>query len=171
MSSNELETMSHVHTVGGEGGVDMSTEDHSGSVAPACISVAPIGSAGDTARVSNREVSKSVKVSAGKRRKVSVAANSTPTVGRRTRFGAVKAPPKKAAEKEPPRYTAVDQIKDVERSARKKRLQETFDDHDSKVRELFHLTKFVSLVDYNADTAKEDESEVFREVSRPQLGC
>jgi hypothetical protein len=171
MSSNELETMSHNHTIGGEGDVDVSTEDRSGSVAPTCISVAPIGSAGDMTGVSTHEVSKSVKVSAGKRRKVSIAANSTPTVGRRTRFGAVKAPPKKAPKKELPKHTDVDQLKDVERSTRKKRLQETFDDHDSKVRELFHLTKFVSLVDYNAQTAKEDESEVFREVCRCQLGC
>jgi len=63
-----------------------------------------------------------------------------------------------------PKYESVEGIKNATRAAHMKRLQETYEHHDVKVRELFHLTKFVSLVDYDANAAKVDESEVFKEV-------
>lgn len=43
----------------------------------------------------------------------------------------------------------------------RKDLDSTFKEHDALVRELFHLTKFVTLTSYNPQDAQEDKSEVF----------
>ncbi|EJD41611.1 hypothetical protein AURDEDRAFT_186421 [Auricularia subglabra TFB-10046 SS5] len=45
--------------------------------------------------------------------------------------------------------------------ARQARLEEIKDTHDEMVRELFHLEKFVSLVNYDPKAAKDDNSQVF----------
>ena len=58
----------------------------------------------------------------------------------------------------------VEEVKENTRLSLTTQLQETYQRHDTKLRELFHLTKFVSLVDYDSNAAKQDESEVFREV-------
>lgn len=41
------------------------------------------------------------------------------------------------------------------------------DQHDDKVRQLFHLEKFVTMVDYDPATAKSDSSEVFLQFKQP----
>ncbi|WFC98691.1 DNA helicase [Malassezia yamatoensis] len=42
-------------------------------------------------------------------------------------------------------------------------LDKTHKEHDALVRELFHLTKFVTMTSYDPDAAKSDQSEVFRQ--------
>ena len=120
--------------------------------------------------VSSRETAKSVKVSAGKRRKVIQDDVSTLPGGRRTRFGAGNPQTQKQIKPATPKNAAPEQLKNATKSAHQKRLHETYELHDTKVRELFHLTKFVTLVDYDAKAAKEDESEVFKEVMARYLG-
>ncbi|EPQ55485.1 hypothetical protein GLOTRDRAFT_106023 [Gloeophyllum trabeum ATCC 11539] len=46
---------------------------------------------------------------------------------------------------------------------RQAQLESVFDRHDTLVREAFHLEKFVSLLSYDPQVAKEDNSNVFRE--------
>lgn len=55
-----------------------------------------------------------------------------------------------------PRETVADPI-----TAKKHQLNEIVDRHDDKVRLLFHLEKFVSLVYYDPKEAKKDNSDVF----------
>lgn len=47
--------------------------------------------------------------------------------------------------------------------AEQKKLSEIFDRHDDRVRMLFHLENFVSLVNYDPQAAKQDHSNVFEE--------
>ncbi|KAL4243624.1 INO80/SWR1 chromatin remodeling helicase [Abortiporus biennis] len=42
-------------------------------------------------------------------------------------------------------------------------VKQTLDAHDSMVRELFHMEKFVTMISYNPEIAKNDTSEVFQE--------
>jgi len=156
--------MSHRHALKGDAYMDVSNLDQSDSLAPITspdhqneYSVDPvIGSSG--------EIAKSVKISAGKRRKVVQDDTWTPSGGRRTRFGAGNTQIQKQVKSTTSKNATPEQGKNATKSAYKKRLHETYEVHDTKVRELFHLTKFVTLVDYDAKAAKEDESEVFKEV-------
>ena len=170
MSSNNQETMSHTHTLNGDTDMDVSNLDQSTPLAPIIPPVPQKEYAVDPVVVSSRETPKSVKVSAAKRRKVIQDTTSTPPGGRRTRFGAGNPHIQKQIKSETSKHATPVQVKNATKSAHQKRLHETYELHDAKVRELFHLTKFVTLVDYDAKAAKEDESEVFKEVLSRYLG-
>ena len=164
MSSNNQETMSHTHTLNGDTDKNVSNLDQLTPLTPIISPGTQRDYAVDPIVVSGRETAKSVKVSAGKRRKVTQDDTSTSPGGRRTRFGTgnphIQKPGKSATSKN----ATPEQVKNATKSAHQKRLHETYELHDTKVRELFHLTKFVTLVDYDAKAAKGDESEVFKEV-------
>jgi hypothetical protein len=156
--------MSHPHTVNGDTHVDV-INTHQTDPLPAIASPPPLKEyAVDPVVVSSRETAKSVKVSAGKRRKVIDNYTSIPQEARKTRFGGAKPQINNSDKSAAPKYRTAEEIKNVTKSAYQKRLHKTFELHDTKVRELFHLTKFVTLVDYDAKAAKQDESEVFKEV-------
>ena len=164
MSSNNQETMSPPHTINGDTHVDVTNPHQMGPLPLISSPSPPREYAVDPVVVSSRGTTKSVKVSAGKRRKVVLDDASTPHEGRKTRFGTGNPPSKNIIKHTTPKYRTAEGLKNATKSARQKQLHETFELHDTKVRELFHLTKFVSLVDYDAKAAKQDESEVFKEV-------
>lgn len=166
MSSNDHETMSQLHVLNGDSHVDVSSHNHSESIAPDTPLPSPKELAAHPAVIFDQEATKSVKVSTAKRRKVIRNENLGSATGRRTRFGGASTPAQRSTKPTAPKYKTAEDIKNAAKSARQKRLVETFELHDNKVRELFHLTKFVSLVDYDTKTAKKDESEVFSEVSQ-----
>src|SRR5208282_6620841 len=153
--------MSHTHTLNGDPDMDVSNPDQ--STTPALIiSQSPQKEyIVDPVVVFSLETAKSVKVSAGKRRKVIQDDISTSPGGRRTRFGAANPQIQKVIKSTTSKNATPEQVKNATKSAHQKRLLETYELHDTKVRELFHLTKFVTLVDYDAKAAKEDETEVF----------
>jgi hypothetical protein len=163
MSSNDLDTMSQHHALGGDYAADLSNNTQLNSPSLVRPASPPAQSTLDTIVVTNGQVVKSVQVSAAKRRKVIPEASSNHSIARQTRFGATKPPAINNSKQKTLKSQTAEGIKNATRSAHKKRLQETYEDHDVKVRELFHLTKFVSLVDYDANAAKQDESEVFKE--------
>lgn len=156
--------MSHPHTVNGDTHDDV-IDIHQMDPLPTIASPSPQKEyAVDPVVVSSRETAKSVKVSAGKRRKVITNYTSIPQEARKTRFGAAKPQINNSYNSTTPKFRAAEEIQNVTKSAHQKRLHKTFELHDTKIRELFHLTKFVTLVDYDAKAAKQDESEVFKEV-------
>jgi hypothetical protein len=108
---------------------------------------------------------KSLKVSSTKRRKVIANGPSVAFTRRETRSRGVIPPPPPPKTRAPYRRKTADENKVAAKATRQKQLHDTYERHDSKVRELFHLTKFVTLVDYDAKAAKEEESEVFQEVT------
>jgi helicase SWR1 len=167
MSSNELETMSPSHTLDGLANGDVSNANNSHPVPQTTPSVPQTECPVDLTVVETRESSRSVAVSLGKRRKVSTTETSNAPVERRTRSRVSTSHSLNLIKPTLPKYKSVDQIKDAAKSQRQKTLHTTFERHDTKLRELFHLTKFVTLVDYDAKTAKEDQSEVFQEVFLP----
>jgi hypothetical protein len=164
MSSNDLEAMSHAHATAGELAVDVSSDAQLNSPSLKEQLSPPRDSAQEAKVLTNGEVAKSVQVSAAKRRKVISETASSGAVPRQTRFGAIKPPAINSNKQKTSKVQTLEGIKNATRAAHKKQLQETYEVHDVKVRELFHLTKFVSLVDYDAKAAKHDESEVFKEV-------
>lgn len=170
MSLNNQETMSHTHTLNEETDRDVSNLDQSALLVPIISLDAQKEYILDPAAVYSRETGKSVKVSSGKRRKVIQEDASTPPGGRRTRFGGGNPQIQKQIKSPTSKKATPEQVKNATKSAHQKRLHDTYERHDTKVRELFHLTKFVTLVDYDANTAKEDESEVFKEVMSRYLG-
>src|SRR5271169_4947973 len=92
MSSNDQETMSHPHAINGDTHIDVLNLSHEDPL-PSIISSSPETEyAVDPVVVSSREVAKSVKLSAGKRRKVVPDDTSTSTEPRKTRFGAGNPP-------------------------------------------------------------------------------
>lgn len=165
MPSPDLETMSHSHALDGDMATDGSehspTDTHTspGPVAP------PAAHGIDTAAGPNLDNARSLKVSSTKRRKVTTNSPAPPFTRRETRSGGVIPPPPPPKARAPPKKKTADESKVDAKATRQKQLHDTYERHDDKVRELFHLTKFVTLVDYDAKTAKEDESEVFKEVS------
>src|SRR2546423_407727 len=164
MSSNDLEAMSHNHAIAGELAADVPSDaQHNPPSSKPPLSPL-IDSSHKVKVLTNGEATKSVQVSAAKRRKVMLETPSSSAVTRQTRFGATKPPVINNNKHKVPKTQTLEGVKNATRSARKKQLQETYEVHDVKVRELFHLTKFVSLVDYDANAAKDDESEVFKEV-------
>lgn len=164
MSSNDLEAMAENHSIAGERAVDVSSDAQLNSPSFKQPLSPLIDSAHEVKVFANGDVAKSVQVSAAKRRKVMPEIPSSSAVTRQTRFGATKPPAINNNKHKAPKIQTLEGVKNATRSAHKKRLQETYEVHDVKVRELFHLTKFVSLVDYDANSAKDDESEVFKEV-------
>ena len=164
MASNNQETMSHAHTLNGVTDMDVTNLDPPTPLAPIISADPQKEFEVDPVVVSSRETAKSVKVSPGKRRKVIQDDVSTPPGGRRTRFGAGNPQIQKQIKSADPQNATPERVKNATKSAHQKRLHETYELHDTKVRELFHLTKFVTMVDYDAKAAKEDESEVFKEV-------
>ncbi|CAE6471948.1 unnamed protein product [Rhizoctonia solani] len=50
---------------------------------------------------------------------------------------------------------------------KKRELDEVHDRHDSLLRELFHLQKFVTLIGFDPDVAKQEKSEVWEEFRAP----
>jgi hypothetical protein len=165
MSSNDLETMSQGgHAISGYSTADVPDQAQVNSLPPVNLASNPKELGDIIAVIPNRETARSVQVSAAKRRKIIPEKSSTPALGLRTRNTTVKQPVNNPKKRKAVKRETLEGIKEATRSARKKRLQETIEVHDGKVRELFHLTKFVSLVDYNASAAKGDESEVFKEV-------
>lgn len=164
MSSNELETMSHSHALNAVANGDVSNATNSPPLVSARPPATQIEQQRDLQPVVNRESSKSVAVSPGKRRKVSTPETSNASAERRTRSRVANSHSLHPSKPSVPKYKSVDQLKDATKSLRQKTLHKTFTQHDSKLRELFHLTKFVTLVDYDAKTAKDDQSEVFQEV-------
>jgi hypothetical protein len=112
---------------------------------------------------------KSLKTSATKRRKVSSTGPPAGLTRRETRSGGAIPPPPLPKTRAPSKRKSADENKVAAKATRQKQLHDTYERHDDKVRELFHLTKFVTLVDYDAKAAKEDESEVFNEVARSLL--
>ncbi|CAE6443708.1 unnamed protein product [Rhizoctonia solani] len=50
---------------------------------------------------------------------------------------------------------------------KKRDLDETYDRHDSLLREMFHLQKFVTLIGFDPDVAKQERSEVWEEFKGP----
>jgi hypothetical protein len=169
MSSNDLETMSQPHILNGDSHIDVSNHIPPAISPSLTAHFSPTDYAVDPIQVSRGEISKSVRAGGTKRRKVSLETTSIPPGGRKTRFGNGTAQVRNKTKPVGPKQKTAQELKDATRSGHKKRLQQTYEAHDSKVRELFHLTKFVSLVDYDAKTAKQDESEVFREVIPIQL--
>lgn len=164
MSPNELETMSQPHTLNGESNMDVSNPDGLQIAPPTDSLPTPQVPAVDSIRILSPQNSKSVKLGETKRRKVSIGNPSLLSVGRQTRSGAGNSRLLSVSRSVVPKYKTVDQMKDEALSTRKRKLQQTYEAHDSKVRELFHLTKFITLADYDAKAAKEDKSEVFNEV-------
>ena len=164
MSSNDLDAASPNHALGGEAVLAVSSDTQLNAPSLAHASRPPTDPSLDVQGAANGLVAKSVQVSAAKRRKVISEAAARSNTPRQTRFGAAKPSAINNNKQKPPKNQSVEGIKNATRSAHKKRLQETYEHHDVKVRELFHLTKFVSLVDYDANAAKKDESEVFKEV-------
>jgi len=167
MSSNELETMSHPHTLDGVVNGDVSNINNSPLLPPTTPPAPQTEYPVDLTVVETRESSKSVAVSAGKRRKVSTTKTSNAPAERKTRSRVGTSHSLNPIKRPVPKYKSANQIKEATKSQRQKTLHKTFERHDTKLRELFHLTKFVTLVDYDAKTAKEDQSEVFEEVLPP----
>ncbi|CAE6457974.1 unnamed protein product [Rhizoctonia solani] len=50
---------------------------------------------------------------------------------------------------------------------KKRQLDEVYDTHDSLLREMFHLQKFVTLIGFDPDVAKQERSEVWEEFRGP----
>lgn len=167
MSSNELETMSYAYTLNGVADGDVLTANNSPLIASAPVPDPQTERHGDIPLVETREPSKSVVVSSRKRRKVSTTETSNTPAERRTRSRVGSSHSFHSTKPSVPKYKSLDKIKDATTSERQKTLHKTFERHDTKLRELFHLTKFVTLVDYDAKAAKEDQSEVFQEVFTP----
>jgi hypothetical protein len=97
-----------------------------------------------------------VRTAPGKRRKVVSSRPTNALSQRRTRPD--------ASTKTSAVSKTIKQLQEEAKAEKQKELHDTFEKHDDKIRELFHLTKFVTLVDYDAEAAKQDESEVFKEV-------
>ena len=165
MSSLNLDTMTGAHTLNGVKAEDVSelpqmeTSTSSGHLGPS------VGLAADLPANVDTENTKSLKTSATKRRKVSSSGPPSGLTRRETRSGGAIPPPPPPKTRVPPNRKTADENKAAAKATRQKQLHDTYERHDSKVRELFHLTKFVTLVDYDAKTAKEDESEVFNDVA------
>ncbi|KAA8911698.1 hypothetical protein TRICI_003730 [Trichomonascus ciferrii] len=70
---------------------------------------------------------------------------------------------RKSVKKEPVTTPQPDNSLEQEIETGQKKLSEIFDRHDDRVRMLFHLENFVSLVNYDPQTAKQDHSNVFEE--------
>jgi len=170
MASNDVDIMSQIHTFESEIKVDVLKPENRLPTNTNGISSTRRHSSPLKTNDLNGEITKSVPVSAGKRRKVVQDISSDPPIRRTTRFGNERPPPIASTKRRSiSKPVSMEDIKEKSRSIRTKKLQETFQEHDSKVRELFHLTKFVSFVDYDPKAAKEDESEVFKEVSLSYL--
>ena len=164
MSSDDLETMSQIQSLDVDTRVDVLSHDNS---IPEPLTSGQADRGGDSVENSvldSREFAKPVRVASGKRRKIIPDASSTQAIARRTRSRGERPPPPAPVKRTTLRPDNVEKLRHGATSSRKKRLQEIFEVHDNKVRELFHLTKFVTLADYDAKAAKEDESEVFQEV-------
>lgn len=164
MSSNDLETMSQIHSLDVDTRVDGLSHDNS---IPEPLIGGHTDRDGDSVENSvldSREFAKPVRVASGKRRKITLDASSIQAIARRTRSGGDRPQPPALVKRTTLRPDTVEKLRHGATSSRKKKLQEIFEVHDNKVRELFHLTKFVTLADYDAKAAKDDESEVFQEV-------
>jgi hypothetical protein len=169
MSLPNLDTMSDAHALNGVKAEDVSelaqmeTSTSSGHIGSSVELPADLSTNVESENV------KSLKTSATKRRKVS--SNGTPAglTRRETRSGGAIPPPPPPKTRAPPKRKSADENKVAAKATRQKQLHDTYESHDNKVRELFHLTKFVTLVDYDAKTAKEDESEVFNDVAHSLL--
>src|SRR5436305_4988411 len=162
--------MSHTHTINGEPPLAVSDHQQS-SIIPSIASLpGQSNNISGCEAISSQDVTKTVKISAGKRRKVVTNGTSTPAAPRKTRFGGEKTIDYKLVKSTTAIPISSEKFKTVTKASCQKRLHDTFELHDSKVRELFHLTKFVTLVDYDANAAKQDESEVFQEVLLPFAG-
>ena len=163
--------MSHPHTLNGVSDGEVSSASNSPPLSPKIPPPPQTDYIVEPPVVENLETSKSVAVSRRKRRKVSITETSNVRPERRTRarvrnsysLNPIKPPARK--------YKSMDQIKDAAKSERQKTLHKSFQQHDTKLRELFHLTKFVTLVDYDVKAAKEDQSEVFQEVFLSKQCC
>src|SRR5271168_3864258 len=135
MSSNDGEKMASSHTVNADTHVD-GIDIHQTDPLHTITSPSPQKEyAVDPVVVSSRETAKSVKVSAGKRRKVIGNYTSIPQEARKTRFGAAKPQINNSDKSAAPKYRTVEEIKNVTKSGRQKRLHKTFELHDTKVRE------------------------------------
>jgi hypothetical protein len=169
MSSQNLDSMSDAHILNGVKAEDVSElvqmepSTSFGHLDPS------VDLATDSPMNVDSENATSLKTSATKRRKVS--SNGTPSglTRRETRSGGAIPPPPPPKTRAPTKRKSADENKVAAKATRQKQLHDTYERHDNKVRELFHLTKFVTLVDYDAKTAKEDESEVFNEVAHSWL--
>ena len=159
-----METTESPHTLDAKVVIDVSNNDQSTSISSNDTLTPQTDITIECVTVENVEIAKPVKVLGNKRRKVVESSILSATERRRTRSGSIRGQNLKTSRPVVPKYASVEQLKDVTKSEHKKKMQETYERHDSKVRELFHLTKFVSLVDYDAKIAKQDESEVFHEV-------
>jgi hypothetical protein len=159
-----METTESPHTLDAKVVVDVSNNEQSTSISSNDTLTPQTDITIESVTVENVEITKPVKVLGNKRRKVVESSILSATERRRTRSGSIRGQNLKTSRPVVPKYASVEQLKDVTKSEHKKKMQETYERHDSKVRELFHLTKFVSLVDYDAKIAKQDESEVFHEV-------
>jgi len=164
MASNHVDIMSQIHTFGNEIKVDVLKPENTNTTLSNTQATLERHSIPVNHDQPNGEIAKAVPVSAGKRRKVVEDNVPAPPVRRTTRFRAEKPPPPPTKRRSVSKIVTVEELKEKSRMTRTKKLQETYQQHDSKVRELFHLTKFVSLVDYDDEEAKRNESEVFREV-------
>ena len=161
--------MSQIHTFGSEIQVDVFKPENTDSTPSVPTELDENRSSEVRVNETNGEITKAVPVAGAKRRKV--VQDTPPTVPSRrsTRFGGEQPPVVTPKQRPAPKsviakpITAAE-LKETSKTTRTKKLQETYQEHDAKVRELFHLTKFVTLVDYDVNAAKEDESEVFKEV-------
>ena len=69
--------------------------------------------------------------------------------------------PAKSADPPADAQEALQRCRDLREQLLRKRLEQTHEEHDALVRELFHLTKFVTLMGYDPEMARQDQSEVF----------
>jgi helicase SWR1 len=169
MSSPNLDSMSDAHALNGVKTEDVSelaqmetsmSSDHLGMSVDLPV---------DSPTKFESESVKSLKTSATKRRKVSSKGPPAVVTRRETRSGGTIPPPPPSRTRAPSKRKSAEENKITAKATRQKQLHDTYETHDNKVRELFHLTKFVTLVDYDANTAKQDESEVFNDVAHPLL--
>ena len=165
MSLQNLESMSHAHALHGDTAMDGSelVEIHVHTAADPVVP--PMVHERDILATPDSENTKSLQVSLTKRRRVTVHGSLPPFSRRETRSGGVIPPPAPQRTRAPSKRKTSDENKVSAKAIRQKQLHDSYERHDSKVRELFQLTKFVTLVDYDAKAAKEDESEVFKEVN------
>src|SRR5271156_1339417 len=138
-----METTESPHTLDTKVVVDVSNNDQSTSISSNDTLTPQTDITIESAGVENVEIAKPVKVLGNKRRKV-VESSTLPTPEvRKTRFGSIRGQNLKTSRPVVPKYASAEKLKDVTKAERKKKMQETYERHDSKVRELFHLTKFV----------------------------
>jgi hypothetical protein len=164
MASNDVDIMSQIDTFGSE--IEVGVYDHGStrSTSSTVVESDQIQSSSAKTTETNGEIAKSITVAVGKRRKVVLDNRASSTERRTTRSGGEKQPPPPPKRRTVSKHVSFEDLKEKSRTTLTKRLQDTFQEHDAKVRELFHLTKFVTLVDYDVNAAKRDESEVFQEV-------